>query len=418
MKKRSNTPGQRAGRPAFAATALFLATAAPVQAQTIIGFEGMPTGQLMVDQTETEQGYAFTNVWGDQFDIIDENISNQLLAIGQYGAVAQGDVLVVRREDGRPFWFDRFDLRSASSYHSDSIDMVGYIADTLIFALAEVNTNTSAWLTRPSGFGAPISELHLVGATAGQMALYLDNFVFRATAGGGTITDGGARVHFSDFGVVGYAEGGFNVRLEFPAGLNHGYEVGWFLRTGPDPAQVRQPIPDSATYESDTATFTWSGDGIGGLTAQLVVVIEDTSPAQVGSSGASRWTLTLGNPDAEPRTVNLFAYTDIDADASTDNTAVLAQANERIQVTGPAHSIIDIHGIGADRYQVEAHPGLLSLLATDFLTLQNTGLPMTGDYTGALQWQDRSVPAKGTLTFEWTISATTADILFINGFEG
>lgn len=138
----------------------------------------------------------------------------------------------------------------------------------------------------------------------------------------------------------------------------------------------------------------------------------------MGSSGASRWTLTLGNPDAEPRTVNLFAYTDIDADASTDNTAVLAQANERIQVTGPAHSIIDIHGIGADRYQVEAHPGLLSLLATDFLTLQNTGLPMTGDYTGALQWQDRSVPAKGTLTFEWTISATTADILFINGFEG
>jgi hypothetical protein len=127
-----------------------------------------------------------------------------------------------------------------------------------------------------------------------------------------------------------------------------------------------------------------------------------------------------------PQEINVFTYVDLDlADSSSDHTATLLQANNWMEVLGndKGPTIGEIRGIGADRYAVTTHSDLRDELnGPEPITLGNTGLPYgPGDFTGGLQWQNRTLPANGSLQFQWVISvdesALLGDRLFADEFD-
>lgn len=245
-------------------------------------------------------------------------------------------------------------------------------------------------------------------------------------AGPGVISDGFARIVFAVEGTSSDRDGGFELNIEFPYAHDHGYEVGWFIRGPGDETQVRQPLPATATYQGDTAVFTWTDVATIAAEATLEVKVDDTSAGRDGSKGAKTWTLTISNTTSQPQEINVFTYVDLDlADSSSDHTATLLQANNWMEVLGndKGPTIGEIRGIGADRYAVTTHSDLRDELnGPEPITLGNTGLPYgPGDFAGGLQWQNRTLPANGSLLFQWVISvdesALLGDRLFADEFD-
>lgn len=230
----------------------------------------------------------------------------------------------------------------------------------------------------------------------------------------GVITDGGAAVNFQAGGITTTNTGGFAAQVRFPAvptPVNHTFQVGWWLRSPGDSTQLRQPLPTATNYVGNTATFTFPPLGAQGITASLVVTVQDSS-AGAGTSGQTIWTLTLNNPTASPQTVQVFAYADIDAAGTAGgDSASLVQANNWIRVVDGATEV-DLRGVGADAFRVTGFATLRTALngATP-ITLDNSGLPFgPGDFTGAVQWIDRTIPANGNSSFTWVISVNEAAV--------
>lgn len=388
-----------------------------------IDFETFPTGQFTTGTSVVEAGFQVTSQSGNEFYINTNGNPGQQLSIGSAGPVGAGDTIRITREGGGTFTFESFDLRSWIASNSDAIDLVGLVSGTQTQILANVFTNNNAWTTQASGFTAAIDELRIVGAQAQATTLLLDNLVLGdPPPSTGSITDGGAEVRFNATGIAGTAAGGFSFDLRFPSTTDHGFEMGWFIRTDADATQVRQPAPTTTTYAGDTATFTWNNVGALGLSAVLTVTVEDGSAGQDGTSGASHWSLTVNNPTGSDRTVNLFAYADLDVGASAGGDAVaLIQANDWLRITDTSSTFADFYGNEADLFKAMPFPQLRTALnGAAPLTLDNGGVPFTGDFTGAFQWQDRTLPANGGLTVEWILSVNEpaiSDTIFADGFE-
>lgn len=243
----------------------------------------------------------------------------------------------------------------------------------------------------------------------------------------GVISDGNARIAFDAEGVSYPNSAGFYLNIDFPYGFDHGYEVGWFIRGPGDPTQVVQPPPATAQYEGNRAVFTWTEVASMGADATLEVLIHDTSALQDGTKGVTVWTLTVSNPTSQPQVINLFAYADLDlAYGSSDHTATLIEANNWMRIVRGhenGETFAHFRGIDADRYVAGDYSDVRDLLdSPDPVTLDNSGLPFgPGDFAGAFQWQDRTLPAHGSLQFQWVISidesALLADRLFAGEFE-
>jgi len=421
------------GRPSHSSlaarlSALLLALAAfavtgPAEALGPLDFQSFPSGQWSAGQSHVENGFRLEVVSGDSFGVGSMQ-GNRYFAAGWGTSTQPGHVVSIRRVDGGRFRFDTFDVMSSTDnteFWADSVRFVGRVNGMQVEVLDNVTSNLYAWETRPSGFTLAVDELRIHGVQAGDCSLLLDNLVVREAPEPGSITHGNARINFHVQGITARAAGGFRFDLEFPVDANQGFEVGWFIRTLQDTTQVRQPLPDTALYDGDTAIFTWNRVGAAGLRATLVVTIEDGSEAQDGSQGVSRWELNLTNPGGSTQVMDVFTYLDLDL-WPVGNSASLVRANDWLRVSSRAGEIhADFLGQGAQAFQVAPYSDLRDLLNGPApVTLDNSGIPFEGDFTGALQWRDRILQPGETQTFTWLVTVNEpaeVDPLFANGFE-
>jgi hypothetical protein len=192
---------------------------------------------------------------------------------------------------------------------------------------------------------------------------------------------------------------------------NHGYQHGWYYRVAGDTREfslraiggvTSGVVPGDLHGDVDLANV----DNRGLLKASLDYDIYDAGPA----SGVLISRLTLMNRSNAPVTVNVFGYVDLDVGATTAD-QVIANPNSHFvsDVTGVQ---VEVRGIGNDLTEVGLWPAVLNKLTNATLTtLNNSVAPLTGDYTGAFQWQDRTLAPFEQRTFQVVFAIDTAALV-------
>lgn len=218
-------------------------------------------------------------------------------------------------------------------------------------------------------------------------------------AHGQTITAPGGNATFTyNAGAVptnGTAIGGGSSNLDINGAATGGdslFEHWWWYRVdGVDTREYR--------YHAPSNPFVASGDIMTGafefehFRSDLHYQISD----QDGSSPFHARlvvTNTVVNTSPVPRTIQLFAYGDLDVNGRIINSYQYDAANYRFMVddVSPTTTTAYFKGFGAGRYQADTYtttPGarVRGLVAdADIDNLNNTVLGSPGDFTGAFQW--------------------------------
>jgi hypothetical protein len=209
-----------------------------------------------------------------------------------------------------------------------------------------------------------------------------------------TITDGNMNVSTSSPSATSHTPVGFSLRADALA-INHGYQHWWYYRVAGDTREYA--IRNIGGMTGASAPFLTHADrdfadldSRGLLRANLDFDVYDAGPA----SGVVTSRITLTNLSATPVTFDLFNYTDLDI-AGTSN-------NDQVTGNGTAHVVTDSSGVrveirapGADRSDALDWGSVLNprtLLADAAVNdLSNALPPFLGDYTGAFQWQNRTL---------------------------
>jgi hypothetical protein len=210
----------------------------------------------------------------------------------------------------------------------------------------------------------------------------------------GSISDGAATYTLNNYGTSDWSS---NFVVD---GVDHLFSLGYWYRLAGGTDETVFPAPSSASFSGNAATLGWTNFSGTGLDATLDLVI--TEPAE--GSGELTSTLTISNTGSTDQSIDVFSYTDFDlAGSSGGDSAVLASANNAITITDDVTTGTSA-ATGGDAYQVANWPTIRDLAGNAAVDdLDNSGLPFgPGDFTGAFQWQSRTVPAGGQLTFEDT----------------
>ncbi|HEX6813894.1 MAG TPA: hypothetical protein VF384_19890 [Planctomycetota bacterium] len=191
--------------------------------------------------------------------------------------------------------------------------------------------------------------------------------------------------------------------------LDHGFEHSWFFRIAGDTREwsLRNvgPVTQGVTATSDHLDRDLADvDSRGLLRASIDVDVYDAGPA----SGVVISRLTVMNISVSPITVDLFCYTDLDIANTTGNDAVTGTGSSHF-VTDSTGVRIEVRAIGNDRSDCGAYPTIRNLLTNASLDNLGNGLPpFSGDYTGAFQWQNRTLAPFQQRTFNVLIAIDTA----------
>lgn len=209
-----------------------------------------------------------------------------------------------------------------------------------------------------------------------------------------TITDGNMNVTTNAPSATSHSPAGFSLRADALA-INHGFQHWWFYRVAGDTREfaIRNiggmtggSTPFLTHADRDFADL----DSRGLLRANIDFDVYDSGPA----SGVVTSRITLTNISALPVTFDLFNYTDLDVAGTS--------ANDQVTGNGTSHVVTDTSGVrievrapGADRsdvldYASTSNPRTL-LANTTLEDLSNALPPFLGDYTGAFQWQNRTL---------------------------
>jgi hypothetical protein len=142
--------------------------------------------------------------------------------------------------------------------------------------------------------------------------------------------------------------------------------------------------------------------------ASLDFDIYDTGPA----SGVVISRLTVMNVTNASLNLDLFCYTDLDI-ANTAGDDVVSGSGTSHFVTDITGVSIEVRALGADRSAVAAYPVIRTQLSNAlFNNLSNSLPPFTGDYTGAFQWENRTLQPFEQRTFQVVMAANnTANAL-------
>lgn len=164
----------------------------------------------------------------------------------------------------------------------------------------------------------------------------------------------------------------------------------WWFRVGGDNREFNIANATSQTPMGSNGV-SYGYDIGGGLIGSLSYSL--TQPAAGSARIDQRW--RIANPTSSTVFLSLFHYVDFDLSGSTQNTASLTTANERMSVQNPTTgTTADWWGFGAGAYQVIDFPNLRTLLTNSSIDdMNNTGLPFAvDDYTGAYQWRFEIAP--------------------------
>jgi hypothetical protein len=220
-----------------------------------------------------------------------------------------------------------------------------------------------------------------------------------ALAGGpgpGTASDGAASYAFDfDEFIDGEADWTPNAFV----GEDQLFQSWWWYRVDGETSETSfaDGLPGFIEYFGDTASF--QGTEPNGLGYLMTWVVDD-------EAGTLTSTVRVTNTGDDPVVVNLFHYADLDL-------AGTIGSDEAVQ-TGPTSMNVFDDGVeveytgeGADLWMAGNFPSVRDLLTDNAADdLDNTGLAFgPGDFSGAFQWQNRTIGAGQTLSFSATLDA-------------
>jgi len=197
---------------------------------------------------------------------------------------------------------------------------------------------------------------------------------------------------------------------------DHLFETGWAFRAGNDTREFFFTLPDTQNFNGNTSTMTWANvNGRGLFSARETVRVFDVDGLNGASpSGRVEMTLEVTNFTGAPLDIGLFHLADLDVGggAAGDSTVLLRAGPHPTIGISDTGVTAQYRGINATRWQVRDFNsgngigGLLNDAArTEF---NNTGAPGGPfDFTGGMQWADRTLQAGASFTVSvlFTINA-------------
>jgi hypothetical protein len=222
------------------------------------------------------------------------------------------------------------------------------------------------------------------------------------------LTDGNMNVVVGPLSATSQAPRGLQLRSDAIA-INQGYEHWWYYRVAGDTREFSLRnlggVTSGVVSQNDHADIDFADvDARGILKASLDFDLYDSGPA----SGVFISRLTVMNTSAVAQTIDLFCYTDVDVGGTFADDQCTGTANRHF-VTDATGVQIEIRAVGADRSDVGAFPAVRNLLTNAVLNDLPNNLPQfNGDYTGAFQWQSRTLQPFEQRSFQVVIAVDTA----------
>lgn len=211
--------------------------------------------------------------------------------------------------------------------------------------------------------------------------LLLASTALAQSGSGGSIAQGFSNFSLTDIG-TGATDSPFASFSVGGAGNpNHMYQNWWWFRVQGDSNETAFNNASNWSYSGNTARLEFS-------TASFDAVIQYTVTSIRNGLGVLTTTATVFNTSADPLTLNLFNYADLDMNGTAGNDSADLNGVNIIRVTDGGNTGWRANYEGTDAYQVASFAGIRGILndpnADD---LNNTGLPYgPGDWTGAFQW--------------------------------
>jgi hypothetical protein len=222
-----------------------------------------------------------------------------------------------------------------------------------------------------------------------------------------TLTDGNMNVGLGAIPATAQLPASLSLRADALA-TNHGFEQGWFYRVNGDAREfalrtlggMTEGLVGTDHGNRDFANI----DSRNLLKAAVDYDVYDSGPA----SGVAFNRLTLTNRSNAPVTVNVFCYTDLDIAATSGNDVCTGGLHSHF-VTDGSGVQIEVRALGNDLTAVAAYPTLRTLLTNAAVdNLLPAFAPFAGDYTGAFQWQNRTLQPFEQSTFTVVFCVDTA----------
>jgi hypothetical protein len=157
------------------------AALAPAAAQATTITFGTEFKFLGAGFSYSEAGYLFSGISGSHFAI--EEFGNPIasLIVGLNEPITPSDILSIARIDGGTFTLDRFDYASTILNISDGVTFEYYLDTVLVGTLTNLFATSNTWIVGYApGITGPVDEIRLVGASAGDTAMLIDNMVLSA----------------------------------------------------------------------------------------------------------------------------------------------------------------------------------------------------------------------------------------------
>jgi hypothetical protein len=222
-----------------------------------------------------------------------------------------------------------------------------------------------------------------------------------------TIYDGNMNAVFGALSATSQMPRSLQLRSDALA-IDHGFQAGWYYRVAGDTREfslrniggVAEALAGFEHLDRDFADV----DARGLLEASIDCDVYDNGPA----SGVVVTRLTLMNRSNAPVVVDAFHYQDLDIAATFGDDVCTGNGSAHV-VTDGSGVQIEVRAVGNDRSAVGAFPTVRDLLTNPtFDDLPNTLPPFNGDYSGAFQWQNRTLQPFEQRTFTVFFIADTA----------
>jgi hypothetical protein len=170
---------------AAAVIAASLLCTAPFARAVTIDFGNTVDQPFSPTETYTEDNFQFTVVSGVAWAIRNTHGNPPSgLAAGDANAIGIGDTISVMQVGGGLFTFATVDFAAFRNGLSDGVDLIGLVNGVQTHIFPNLVGGTTTFQTLDPLFLTPIDELRIVGASQGNHALILDNFVFDAVPTG------------------------------------------------------------------------------------------------------------------------------------------------------------------------------------------------------------------------------------------